>query len=70
VRGITAHVVRAERIRQVYEAIDQLDAKYGKYTVFLGSSFAAMQGNQHAGARAEPPRRRRMILKGLLLGEV
>jgi hypothetical protein len=48
----------------VYEAIDQLDAKYGKYTVFLGSSFAAIQGNQHAGDRAELPRRRQMLLKG------
>jgi hypothetical protein len=56
--------LRAERIRQVYEAIDQLDKKYGKHTVFLGASFAAMHGNQHAGDRAELPRRRQMLLKG------
>jgi hypothetical protein len=56
--------LRAERIRQVYAAIDQLDAKYGKHTVFLGSSFAAMHGKQHAGERAELPRRRQMLLKG------
>ena len=41
--------LRAASIRQVYEAIDTLDAKYGKHTVFLGASFAAMQGNQHTG---------------------
>lgn len=57
-------VLRAERARQVYEAIDQLDAKYGKHTVFLGSSFAAMQGKQHTGDRAELPRRHRMLLQG------
>jgi DNA polymerase-4 len=57
-------VVRAARIRQVYEAVDQLDAKYGKHTVFLGSSFAAMQGSQHTGERAELPRRQTMLLKG------
>ena len=57
-------VLRAERARQVYDAIDQLDAKYGKHTVFLGSSFAAMQGRQHTGDRAELPRRHRMLLKG------
>jgi DNA polymerase-4/DNA polymerase V len=56
--------LRAERIRQVYEAIDALDAKYGKHTVFLGSSFAAMQSSQHVGDRAELPRRRTMLLKG------
>jgi hypothetical protein len=56
--------LRAARIRQVYEAVDQLDAKYGKHTVFLGSSFAAMQGSQHAGERAELPRRQTMLLKG------
>jgi hypothetical protein len=38
--------------------------KYGKHTVFLGSSFAAMQGSQHTGERAELPRRQTMLLKG------
>jgi hypothetical protein len=56
--------LRAERIRQVYEAVDQLDAKYGKHTVFLGSSFAAMQGRQHTGERGELPRRQQILLKG------
>jgi DNA polymerase-4/DNA polymerase V len=55
---------RAERVRKVYEAIDRLDAKYGKHTVFLGSSYAAMQGSQHEGDRAELPRRRQMLLTG------
>jgi DNA polymerase-4/DNA polymerase V len=71
--------LRAERMRQVYEAIDHLDHKYGKHTVFLGSSFVAMQGHQHEGDRAELPRRQQMLLKGegtrkrlgiRLLGEV
>jgi DNA polymerase-4/DNA polymerase V len=57
-------VVRAERVRAVYTAIDKLDAKYGKHTVFLGSSFAAMQHGQHRGERAELPRRRRLLLPG------
>src|SRR5438132_3791119 len=33
--------LRAERVRRIYDGIDQLDAKYGKHTVFLGASFAA-----------------------------
>ena len=56
--------LRAERSRQVYEAVDKLDTKYGKHTVFLGSSFAAIRTGAHKGSRAEPPRRQSMLLKG------
>jgi hypothetical protein len=56
--------IQAERLRKIYEGIDQLDQKYGTHTVFLGSSLAAMQGSQHQGERAELPRRRHMLLKG------
>jgi DNA polymerase-4 len=56
--------LRAERVRRIYDGIDRLDAKYGKHTVFLGSSFPAMQGQQHTGDRAELPRRQRMLLQG------
>ena len=57
-------VLQAERVRRIYDGIDRLDAKNGKHTVFLGSSFAAMQGQQHTGDRAELPRRQRMLLQG------
>src|SRR5262249_41954147 len=55
--------LRAERVRRIYDGIDRLNAKYGKHTVFLGPRFAAMQG-QHTAARADLPRRRRMLLPG------
>ena len=35
-RDLFGEALRAARIRHVYEAVDQLDAKYGKHTVFLG----------------------------------
>ena len=41
-----------------------IDTKYGKHTVFLGSSFLALRGAQHAGERAEKPRREGMRFKG------
>ena len=47
--------LRAERVRRIYDGIDRLDAKYGKHTVFLGSSFPAMQGQQHTGDRGGTP---------------
>jgi hypothetical protein len=56
--------LRAERVRKVYEAIDRLDARYGKHTVFLGSSFMAMTQSKHEGNRAVQPRRRQLLLKG------
>jgi hypothetical protein len=51
-------VLRAERARRLFDAIDGLDAKYGKHTVFLGSSFAAMPGpsaHRRAGGTPAPP---------------
>lgn len=32
-----------EKIQKVYEAIDRVDARYGKHTIFLGSSFKAIK---------------------------
>jgi hypothetical protein len=57
-------VARAERARVVYEAIDRLDAKYGKHTVFLGSSYGAINGVQHQGKRGKRPRQQATLLKG------
>jgi impB/mucB/samB family protein len=56
--------LRAERIRQVYTAIDTLNRKYGKYTVYLGSSHPAITGARHQGERSDVPERQRTLLKG------
>ena len=45
--------VEVERLERVYESIDQLDRRYGKHTVFLGSSLPAMVKRQHAGTEAK-----------------
>ena len=57
-------VVREQKARRVFEAIDRLDRKYGKHTVFLGSSFAALNKAQHQGERAELPQCRQHAFKG------
>ena len=54
----------AERIRQVYTAVDQINQKYGKYTVYLGSSFAAVTRARHAGERGDVPEWHTNLLKG------
>jgi nucleotidyltransferase/DNA polymerase involved in DNA repair len=56
--------LRAERIRQVYTAMDVLNRKYGKYTVYLGSSHPAITRAPHDGARGDLPERQRTLLTG------
>jgi len=36
-----------EKLERVYEAVDALDEKYGKHTIFLGSSLLLLQNQQH-----------------------
>ena len=56
--------LRAERVRQVYAAVDAINQKYGKYTVFLGSSLAAVSQTDHTGARGGLPERQTNLFPG------
>jgi hypothetical protein len=44
--GVSLKVAQAA---EVYKTIDAIRAKYGKHTIFLGSSFLAHQHSQHQG---------------------
>lgn len=57
-------VAQEVKARRVFEAIDRLDCKYGKHTVFLGSSLSALHKSQHHGARAGQLQRRQHAFKG------
>ena len=59
--GITAEI---DKTAEVYRAIDAIREKYGKHTIFLGSSFLAHQHKQHEGDRGDSPERTRQLLKG------
>ncbi len=59
--GVTA---RYERLVKVYEAVDGVRVKYGKHTLFLGSSFYAHKFGQHLGERGDAPKRRKELFKG------
>ncbi|MBE0430042.1 MAG: DNA polymerase IV [Thermoleophilia bacterium] len=59
--GVTA---RIERVAKVYEAADGIRVKYGKHTLFLGSSFYAHSFAQHLGERGDVPERREDLFKG------
>lgn len=53
-----------ERMRQVYAGVDAVKNKYGKHTLFLGSSFKAHVHAQHAGDRGDLALRKKITFKG------
>lgn len=53
-----------EKVEKIYEAVDSLSARYGKHTIFLGSSVKAMNEPAHKGSRGDSSERRKNILKG------
>ena len=59
--GVTAQI---EKVGRVYEAVDGVRLKYGKHTLFLGSSFQAHRFGQHLGERGDAPERKGDLFKG------
>jgi DNA polymerase-4 len=55
---------RIERMERLFKCVDAIKTKYGKHTLFLGSSFLAHQHAQHEGERGAVPERRRVLFKG------
>src|SRR3989344_8573414 len=53
-----------ERLSRLYTQLDDLSARYGKHTVFLGSSFAAHRFGQHIGERGDEAQRKKVLFKG------
>jgi nucleotidyltransferase/DNA polymerase involved in DNA repair len=53
-----------ERMEKIYASVAALSRKYGKHTVFLGSSFKAMKNSQHLTERGDQARRKTQLLKG------
>ena len=55
---------RAQKFTRVYQAVDHMQEKFGKHTVFLGTSLLAQQFAQHLGARGDTPQRHAAALQG------
>jgi hypothetical protein len=53
-----------ERLETIYAGVDALSRKYGKHTVFLGSSLKVTKETQHLTERGEQARRKSNLLKG------
>jgi DNA polymerase IV len=56
--------LRAEKFSRVYQAVDHMREKYGKHTLFLGSSYLAHQFGQHLGDRGDEPQRKQQLFRG------
>ena len=62
--------LKVEKVQAVLSAVDAVDAKFGKHTVFLGSSFRAIKEPAHQDGgfghndRGEASERRKNLLKG------
>jgi DNA polymerase-4/DNA polymerase V len=57
-------MAQVQKMVRLYEGVDEISAKYGKHTVFLGSSFQAQQFGAHQGERGDAPERAKNFLFG------
>jgi DNA polymerase-4/DNA polymerase V len=53
-----------DKWRDIYFQIDKIDEKFGKHSVFLGSSMQAINGVQYRGDRADFAKRRSNLFRG------
>ena len=52
------------RMKRLFQAVDNIRLKYGKHTIYLGSSHQANAFAQHLGERGDDPTRKNLLLKG------
>ncbi len=57
-------VLMAEKISKIFASVDGIAKRYGKHTLFLGSSFKAMNQAQHTGDRQIQTERKQDLFKG------
>jgi len=57
-------VATAEKISKIFGSIDGIAKRYGKHTLFLGSSFSAMTKAQHECDRQKAAERKEDLFKG------
>jgi len=61
-------VVNAEKISKIFASVDGISKRYGKHSLFLGSSYLAMK-SQHKGERAQKAERNNNLFKGETFGK-
>ncbi len=57
-------VVKSEKISRIFGSVDAISERYGKHSLFLGSSLLAMNGVQHKGDRNIIAERKEVLFRG------
>jgi DNA polymerase-4/DNA polymerase V len=58
------YALKAMEMKKLYASVDKINERYGKHTVFLGTSFLAHDHPQHEKERGDQPERKQHLLKG------
>lgn len=58
-----AHL-EVEKLTRLYKGVDELSEKFGKHTIFAGSSFHAQKWSAHEGERGDTPSRQGDLFTG------
>ena len=56
--------LKTVRLKKLFDGVDKIRQRYGKHTLYLGSSHLANRFTQHQGERGDEPARKRLLLKG------
>jgi DNA polymerase-4/DNA polymerase V len=56
--------LRALEMKKIYQSVDKINEKFGKHTVFLGTSFLTHHQPQHQKERNDLPERKNLLFKG------
>ncbi len=55
--------LKALEMKKIYKSVDEINQRFGKHTVFLGSSFLAHDRPQHERERGDTPERKKAFAK-------
>jgi len=61
---IFGHVARVQKLFKIFASVDGLAQKYGKHTMFVGSSLTAMTSKTHQNSRGEKTERQNNLFRG------
>ena len=56
--------IKMTGMKKLYEAVDEVNRKFGKHKIYLGSSFLANRYSQHLGDRGDLPERKQNMFRG------
>lgn len=56
--------IKTEKMTKLFGSVDEIANKYGKHSLYLGSSYQAINNSQHEGSRKTQAERKNELFKG------